>query len=53
MLHAVRVERLDLAVVPRDDQLDEDFPLRREEQALQLVGVLELDEGLGGGWGGR
>ena len=52
VLHAVCVERLDLAVIPRDDQLDEDFPLRREEQALQLVGVLELDEGLGGG-GGR
>jgi hypothetical protein len=46
VLHPVRVEGLDLAAVPGDDELDEDLALRGEEQALEAVRVLELGEGL-------
>lgn len=46
MLHAVRVEGFDLTGVARDDEFDQDFALGGQQQALQFVGVLELDEGL-------
>lgn len=52
MLHAVRVEGFNLARVTGDDQLHQHFALGGEEETLQFVGVLQLDEGLGGrgGW---
>jgi hypothetical protein len=53
VLDAVRVEGLDLAAVPGDDQFDEDLPLRGEEEALQAVRVFQLGEGLGRGRGGE
>ncbi len=46
---------LDLPVVPGDHQLDQDLALRRQQEPLELVGVLELEQGLffffGGGGG--
>ena len=47
---------LDLPVVPGDHQLDQDLALRRQQEPLELVGVLELEQGLffffggGGSW---
>lgn len=46
VLYAVGIEALDLAVVFCDDKLNQDFPLGRQQQALQLFGVLKLLQGL-------
>ena len=46
MLDAVGIEGLDLAAVARDDELDQDFALRGEQQALEAVRVFQLGEGL-------
>mmetsp|Transcript_3025 Transcript_3025/g.8244 ORF Transcript_3025/g.8244 Transcript_3025/m.8244 type:complete len:427 (+) Transcript_3025:791-2071(+) len=46
MLHPERVEDLDLAVVQLHHQLDADFALRHDQEALQLGRVVQLLQGL-------
>lgn len=46
MLHTIGIKGLDLPIVLCDDQLHQHLSLWREQQALQLVRILQLLQGL-------